>query len=68
MAPPSNFDAAQLLAMKARLAPWITPAVSPPPLVPFIAKSGPLDNHVPLNMTARTTTPPPPFYPYGKNE
>jgi hypothetical protein len=69
MAPAANFDPEQLRMMRARLAPWLAPPPRSQPTAPFIAKSGPLDNIVGLNMTAktdaRTTTPPPPNYPYG---
>jgi hypothetical protein len=71
-APAANFDPEQLRLMRARLAPWLAPAPSPRPTAPFIAKSGPLDSVAGLNMTAktdaRTTTPPPTYYPYGTNE
>jgi hypothetical protein len=72
-APAANFDANELRRMKARLAPWMMPAVSPRPVAPFIAKSGPLDDPLAaVNMhaktNARTTAPPPAFYPYGTTE
>jgi hypothetical protein len=72
-APVHNFDAEEQRKMKARLAPWIAPAVTPPPSIPFIAKSGPLDDslaavNIHAKTDARTTAPPPAFYPYGTTE
>jgi hypothetical protein len=68
-APLANFDAEELRKMKARLA----PVVATKPAAPFIAKSGPLDDplaavNLCAKTDARTTAPPPAFYPYGTTE
>lgn len=72
-APATNLDAEELGRMKARLAPWIGPPTQPRPAVPFIAKSGHREDPLAaVKMTAktdaRTTAPPPSFYPHGTTE
>jgi hypothetical protein len=72
-APSASFDAEELRKMKARLAPWMSSITGPVPPVPFIAKSGPLDDplaavRLTAKTDARTTAPPPAFSPHGTTE